>query len=479
MLLRQTALYLPAQLLAPLAQFVAVIAWTHYFAPAEFGALALAMALQELVFLATLSWWSHYTARYLAGIDSGDGALSYQRTENGALLAALLAQILAAGLIVGSGIVDGGVGLFIAMALFMVGRSLGQHVAERARAMGRIDAYSLIMIGGMAGGMAVAHLLIVMVAASPAVALVGMGAVSLLTAAIAWRWLAPPRAGVAFDRARFAHGLAYGMPLLVSGAIAWLSLNLLRFVVEHGISAEMLGLISVGWGLGQRAIAVAAMLVTAAGYPLAVRRMEAGDRDGAFDQVARNNVLLAAILVPGTAGLILLAPALVGLMVAPAYQAMTLIVLPIAAIAAALRNLRVHTPDQIFLLSERSRDTILLNGVECALTLIGTLLGLWLGGAVGACLGTLAGAAGGLAVGTTWAIRAHGMRLLLLDLAKIGVATVAMTAVLLWFRPAPSVVSIGLAIGLGAAVFGAALALLAPARVREIVSRLRSRGGAA
>ena len=58
MLLRQTLLYLPAQVVGPVFQFVSAVVWTYYLPPAEMGAFALIGAAQELVYLALLFWFS-------------------------------------------------------------------------------------------------------------------------------------------------------------------------------------------------------------------------------------------------------------------------------------------------------------------------------------------------------------------------------------------------------------------------------------
>ena len=47
MLLRETILYLPAQLAGPLAQFLSVILRTYFLAPEEMGAFALIAAARE------------------------------------------------------------------------------------------------------------------------------------------------------------------------------------------------------------------------------------------------------------------------------------------------------------------------------------------------------------------------------------------------------------------------------------------------
>ena len=50
MLLRQTLLYLPAQLVGPFALFIAAVVWTHLLPPDAYGTLMLVMAIQELIF---------------------------------------------------------------------------------------------------------------------------------------------------------------------------------------------------------------------------------------------------------------------------------------------------------------------------------------------------------------------------------------------------------------------------------------------
>ena len=64
MLIRQTILYLPAQIVGPLAQFLSVILWTYFLSPDEMGAFALITAAQELAYTAAVFWFTLYTVRY-------------------------------------------------------------------------------------------------------------------------------------------------------------------------------------------------------------------------------------------------------------------------------------------------------------------------------------------------------------------------------------------------------------------------------
>ena len=72
MLLRQTLLYLPAQVLGPLVQFISAVLWTYFLVPEEMGVFALITAVQEFAYIGTTFWFTLYTMRYF---DRGaDGA---------------------------------------------------------------------------------------------------------------------------------------------------------------------------------------------------------------------------------------------------------------------------------------------------------------------------------------------------------------------------------------------------------------------
>ena len=57
-------------------------------------------------------------------------------------------------------------------------------------------------------------------------------------------------------------------------------------------------------------------------------------------------MLLFALLSPSTAGLAWISSSLVELTIAEPFRLMTITVLPLAMLASAIRNFRVHYPDQ-------------------------------------------------------------------------------------------------------------------------------------
>src|SRR5882672_10666272 len=96
MLLRHTLLYLPAQIVGPLFQLIAMIVWTHVVDEHTLGVITLVTATHELLQIAFLAWWSQYALRYFGRHqDRGEGSRFY-RTENAVLLVSVVVQSIVA-----------------------------------------------------------------------------------------------------------------------------------------------------------------------------------------------------------------------------------------------------------------------------------------------------------------------------------------------------------------------------------------------
>ncbi len=477
MLLRQTFLYLPAQLIGPLFQFIAAVVWTHWLAPEAYGMLAFIIAAQELVQVVCLSWWSHYMMRYVGGFADGAERQRYQQSENAVILAASLAQ---AGLAL---VILRGLGQTItphlagSTILFMVTRTATVHLLERSRTQGYIFAYSIGQMVGPVLGFGLAYLAVALVAPTPEAAIAGFAMAQLLGLVWLWRVLG---LGIGLGLPKWhlmRAALAYGMPLVLAGMIGWVAVNGIRVIVEHFQGVEAVGLISVGWGLGLRLASVVAMLVTAAAYPLAVKRLQAGARDEALQQLSDNGALLLALLAPAIAGIILLTPELVDLLIAGPFRAVTISVLPLAALAGAVRNLRVHFADQVFLLMARTQYVVYINVTEAVAVVVFCAIGLHFGGFPGATAGCLAGSTIGAILGFALGRQQFGMPLPVAHSLRILLATALMAVILLqpvWTQLVPGELArLLVKIAAGGMIYSGLMSLLYPQFVALAAAKLR------
>jgi O-antigen/teichoic acid export membrane protein len=430
------------------------------------------MAAQELIFAFGLSALSLTVLRYRDALERGEGVERFRRGEAALLYGSIVAQAAAVWLVLplfGRATPE----LLAAAMLYIVTRSLLVYFAERARAGGAIGCYTLAQVAGPVGGFLLALALTSRFGATPAAALLGYGVVQCVALPLVWA-----RAGATWRPAAPTPDLVdplwrYGAPLLLSSLLTWVSLNGVRLVVDAMQGAVALGLMSVGWGLGQRISATVAMIVTAAAFPLAVKSFNNGDRDGAQDQLAQNGALLIALLAPAAAGLILVNAPLVHLLVGAPYWSAAIATLPLATLAGMLRNARVHYADQIYLLHERTGWLLVITLVEAVATLVGAAAGGWTGGVVGAVAGVLVAHAAVAVLVFAQGVAMLGLRVRWADLGRIAAATAAMSLVVWAPPPASSALELAAVVALGAAVYAACLMALLP----DIVGRLRRAAG--
>lgn len=462
MLIRQTILYLPAQVLGPLVQLAAMVIWTHFLVPGEMGLFALIVAAQELIYSATLFWFSLATVRYHDHLSDEGTQANFLNSESAVLLATTAAAAL---LVLTLPFVISGtwsVALIAATIIYVVTRGMVAHVSDRARAAHDTLTYSLVQICWPTVGLIAGLIFVSTIDANAAWVLLGYACGQVLALLIAAGRLRFGLAPLSFDPAVISQALRYGLPLVAGAILVWVAQNSLRFLVEWQQGAVAVGLVTVGWGLGLRVSAFASMLVTAAAFPLAVKRSRESSLDAGQAQLQQNGILLLAAVAPACAGLWLISDAFVELTVAAAFQDMTKAVLPWAIGAGALRSVRLHFGEQVFLLRERTVVPLVNDFIDALLVTIGTLVGLSAGGLEAAVIGATIGTCVSTIITLVWAWVAHAFTLPAWDSLKIAAATVVM-ALAVWAVPiTPTLLGLAVPIAVGAVVYGLILALTYP-----------------
>lgn len=476
MLLKQTILYLPAQLIGPLFLFLSIVVWTHWLSPGDLGLYVLVVAAQELLHVG-VAWFSYYTLRYGAGIGSDEVAPDYRRTEAAVLaLGVLIAAGGALALRVALGPDRMTASLTLVSALFMASRSIANHLCDRARSAGDIPSYTALQIISSVAALLLGLAAIYWLAPTAAAALGGATLAHVVAiGAVAGR-LNPSVRFWDWDPATARAAMAYGLPFIVGGPLVWTTGNAIRFVIDHWEGAAAVGLMTVGWTLGQRGAAVAAMLTTAASFPIAVRRTREGGMEEGSAQLARNGTVLLLALAPAMAGLYAIGPQLTRTLVAPAYQDATIAIIPLSVLAGLARNIRIHFANQIFLLHEQPRAALMVDAIDALASLALCIAGLLIGGVAGAVAGAAAGSIVGLATSAGIG-RRYGLEIPFADIARIGAAAGLMVLALRLLPGQTGLVPLMLSIMLGAAIYAAAIAVLFPRRLGDVAglaARLRA-----
>jgi O-antigen/teichoic acid export membrane protein len=473
MLLRHTLLYLPAQIVGPLFQLIAMIVWTHVVDEHTLGVITLVTATHELLQIAFLTWWSQYALRFFGRYQDQGDALRFYRTENAVLLASIMIQSVIATAILFVVIApDANTGLLIAGIGYVITRTLNLYIGERARVRHQIGVYSIQQVVGPAAGFIVGLILIKLIGQSAEWPLAGYALAQLVAAVIVLPRIGHGRSFRPFDREIVDHALHYGIPIVIGGALGWVALNASRFIINNISGVAAAGLFAVGYGLGQRAAAVAAMLVTAAAFPLAIKSMEQSGSKVAMRQLADNSALLIAILAPSITGIYMLRAEIVHLLIAISFQQVTLAVLPLSTLAGSIRSIRSHFVDQTFLLHNRTRLMMIVAAIDATATIVLSFIFIPYWGLVGAAGATVLAALAAAIVSFVIAFTKFGLTLPLNHLVPIALATAAMAALLGSLPEATSSIILAGHIAAGATAYVTALVPLYATSLRRLI-RLR------
>jgi O-antigen/teichoic acid export membrane protein len=474
MLLRQTLLYLPAQVVGPIAQFISVILWTYFLSPQEMGVFALVSAAQEFTYLGALFWFTLFTMRFFDKNAKAADRKSFLDTESGVLAAGNVLTTLAVLTLPLFIDAEWNVALVTAALAYCIARTIATHLTDRARTASDTLTYTVLQITWPVLGLALGLIFIKVWGPVAASVLWGYAAAQMIALLYAIRRLEISVEPFALSPQMVRNAMRYGMPLVAGGLFVWLANNGIRFVIEGKAGSAAVGLVTVGWGLGLRAAAFSAMLVTAAAFPLAVAKAREQGMPEGQKQLVQNGILLFAILAPAAAGLWSISAPLVERIVAAPYREMTAAVLPWAIIAGAARNLRIHFAEQVFLLREETMVPLANDALDGILTLAGGAIGLATHGlqgcVAGASIGALVSLAVTLASGAYW----HKYTFPPGHLLRIGAATLAMFGVLSVVPVAPVALSLAFAIALGGAVYCCALLMLYPDAARGLIAKARA-----
>ncbi|WP_179187170.1 lipopolysaccharide biosynthesis protein [Sphingomonas sp. TZW2008] len=462
--MRQTLLYLPAQVLAPVIQFASILVWTHLMSPTDLGIVTLVIASQEVCFALFFGWWQRYTLRFLRSFDDGDRRVDFLRSETAAVLLSTLAQtlVITPVLLRQAGDARAPLLLLVLVTTFMVTRSISNYLADRARANAQIGLYSLIQICGPVFGFLVGVPLLWRYGSSPNAVFAGFVLAQLvgLGAAIAMSDFL--KRGPRIDRAIFRTAIIFGGSVMMATLLATLALNLPRFIVSGTLGLAAMGAFAVGYSLGLRASSFAVTLVTAGAYPLVVKRMEEEGIDAAFQQLRQNMVLVALAVMPVAFGLLGVNQLVVDVLVDEKYRAITYTVLPLATIGGLFRYLRAHTSDQVFLICLKPRYATWIAVIDILIAAPSVWVGLKVMGITGAALGPMISGLCTLTASFVLSRVRFGFHAPLGDFARILIVSAAMCFAVLAL-PVPST-ALGLiaAVILGATVFGIGIVLLLP-----------------
>jgi O-antigen/teichoic acid export membrane protein len=478
MLIRQTILYLPAQIVAPLVQFASVLIWSHLLAPQQLGVVTLLVAVQEISYLLFFGWWSMSMLRFISSYMEPAARRDFLGSELVAMLGAAALQSLALVpvlILAFPGLL--GPETVVLALVYMVTRSVNDYLVDRARAEARIALYTLVQTVGPVMGFLVGLL---------GIWRLGPSAHAVLAGFVVAQMIGITSSLILSDFCRSLHGgsrvilkqaIGFGGLQSIARLLAVVAINAPRLILAATLGVSAVGMFAVGYSLGIRASSFAVTLVTAGAYPLVVKKMNQEGPEAAFRQLSQNMVLVALVVAPVAFGLIGVNASVVHLLVDKQYQAVTLAVLPLATVGGLFRYLRAHTSDQVFLLNLKPGYGNWVALVDLIVAAGSVWIGVqWLG-VVGAALGPMVAGLATFVMSFALSRFRFGFHAPLGAFARIGAAGAIMGAVVYAFPVASNPLWLGVQVALGGIVYVGLTLLFMPAERSTLLGMFAAKTG--
>jgi len=446
----------PLQIAQALIGFGAIATFTRLMSADEFGSYALALSISMAAHTLIFTWAEAAAFRFFAAARAEKRLADHFAT----LLILALALggavlVVTAAILSFAGLRDdiAALSLFAASAaVFRFITKLGRESDRAALAFGR---YAALETSYLLAGFAVAVALLILFDFGAAAPFAGLLAAGALVALIdAPRLFASARGG-AISMKRTMTYAGYGAPLALALAVDLGVQAIARTILATEAGAAEIGAYAAAFGLA-RGLDVVFIGVSAAFAPLVFAAYEEKGAEAARDAARNGFVLLAAITMPATAGLVLIAEPLTALMVGQELRAETSFAAPWLALAALMTGFSLYYWSEAFQLTRRTGLRALLmlapGAVQLALTA-------WLAreyGATGAAIAAAAGATVGAILLAFAGRRLIALPFPLAELCRILAAVALMALAVMLVRAPPTALGLMQLVLTGAASYGAA-----------------------
>jgi O-antigen/teichoic acid export membrane protein len=463
--------YLPANIVAGVAGFGAIFAFTRLLPPEAMGWYALAVTLTNLLHTLVFTWAEAAMARFEPAETSARGRADHRATIYG-LLAISWLIFPVAGLGVLLWPAPEGLKVAVAAGLGAVmARTLLQMAQVRMRAAGEVGLAAGLDVVCTAGSL-VLGLVFAWAGLQGAAPLAGM---ALATAACA-AWALPRELkllrGGRFRAERVGGYARYGVPLSLSLMLTLALGAVDRLLLATFMDGAAVGVYHAGYSLSSRTLDVIFIWLGMAGGPAAVAAFEARGLPGLQVAAREQARLMALLTLPATVGLMLVARPLCDVMLGAEFREGATRVMPWIALAALLGGFTTHYLHQGFTIARRTGRLGAAMAIAAVSNVGLNVLLIPRYGLDGAVWATAASYA--LGAVASWALLRGpaAMPLPWRDLGRCGAACAAMAIVVAALPALGGVAELLLKAGLGALTYALAAYALDAAGARAMGDRL-------
>jgi len=451
-MLRESLVYILSKVVPSGIAFVTGMVLTWLLTPSEYGVYGLGLAT-IMLFSATLFDW--HSASYLRFYQTEGTRPTFLPTILQTFVLLCLASVVIAGIAYASGLLTADYRLLLWISVPGAWCFAWFELAGRMEIARFQPGHYFWMNLARNVGIFAISIALAWATHSPSQVLIG-NCVVILAAALIYRHPGFSLRPNLFDR-DFARRLwAFGWPVGLVRILGTISFAADRFLIDKFADKASVGFYTVAYALAQTSITTIAVGIDSASYSRAVKIAGQNDPAALQAQLAKNCILMLAVMLPATVGVAMVAPALARLCVAPDYVDPVSGLIAWMAVAAFVMNFRANYVDHGFHLANTTTRLTLVIAVMAVVNIVGDLVLIPRYGALGSAQASIIAGTVAL-IHATLAVRSSiALPFPKAEIGKILLATLAMAAFLWPFQDATAAVMAhyprpsGIALGAGA-----------------------------
>lgn len=273
--------------------------------------------------------------------------------------------------------------------------------------------------------------LVAFVAPRPELAIAGLTLGYIIMLAMDWRFARKFILPEATGRDEIMKLVRFGWPVAIAGIMGFVLGRSDRFILQHLLGPEAVGIYSASFSLAEQAIASLFMIIIMVSHPMAIRALESKSAEQVDRQLRTNAVWVMGLGLPGAVGFALVAQEMSQLFLGQAFRADALQLIPWVAAGTFLTCFKAHYLDHAFTMASKNHYLVYTMIPTAIVSTSMNFLLIPRFGLMGAAYASVAAYAFGLALTWVMSRRVFKMPLPWLEFAKIAVATGVMAVVLL------------------------------------------------
>lgn len=433
---RNMLIMAPAQAAQVIVGVGAVVVFTRLMSPDDFGAYAVIMFSGMLVHTMAITWAEPSAFRFLPEAQRNHETQAHFAT----LLTVALAISLVCALVLlaslAASLIYGWLAVAVGCtAVWSATRFVTKVARETDRAEGQMLRYSWRETSLVVGGFGLGVALLIWTPAGVAAPFIGLAVAGLLASLFDCRDLMRRAENARPLRARITRYFAYGAPLAFGLGLEMAMQTSTRIALAMIEGPAAAGAFNASAGAVGRALDVLFIWTALAFAPALLRAYESGDRGATADAGAALARGLAAVAIPATAGLSLVAEPLCALLIGPGLAAQAAALAPTIALMGLANGLSVYLFTEAYVLSQRTglRARLLVPVTVAHVVLLVLCISLF--GVMGAGYASVISSVLGLTLLAVFGRSLLTWRWPWRDFAKVIIATAIMAAVV-WATPA-------------------------------------------